>query len=125
MPSLLSPTLESGPGLRAFFRIMDAWKVGRSQRSTLLGVSDRSIDRWKNDPASGELRRDQLERVSYLLGIYAGLHAILAESALADDWVTRANADFGNRAPLDVMLAGNVGDLAEVQRYVEAWRAGW
>lgn len=59
------------------------------------------------------------------LGIYGDLHAILGDSALADDWVRRPNADFGERSPLLRMLAGNVGDLVDVRRYVEAWRLGW
>ena len=69
--------------------------------------------------------RDQVERLSHVIGIYGGLHAILGESPLADDWVRRPNVDFGNAAPLDRMLAGNVGDLVDVSRYVEGWRVGW
>ena len=111
--------------VRGFFRIADIWRLDRAQRATLLATSVRSIDRWKNDANSADLNRDQLERISYVLGIYGGLHAILGESALADEWVRRPNADFGEARPLDRMLAGNVGDLAEVRRYVDGWRVGW
>jgi len=62
--------------------------------------------------------------VSYVLGIYGGLHAILGESPFADEWVRRPNGDFGDATLLDRMLAGNVGDLASVRSYVEAWRVG-
>lgn len=111
--------------LRAFFRIGDAWGLDRRQRATLLASSERSVDRWKSDAASAELTRDQLERVSYVLGIYGGLHAILGESPFADEWVRRPNGDFGEAPPLDRMLAGNVGDLAFVRSYIDAWRVGW
>ncbi len=111
--------------VRGFFRIADLWGLGRAERAILLATSQRSIDRWKNDADSAELTRDQVERISYVLGIYSVLHSILGESALANDWVRRPNADFGEAPPLKRMLAGNVGDLAEVRRYVDAWRVGW
>jgi uncharacterized protein (DUF2384 family) len=120
-----SSGLQTAGAVRGFFRIADVWKVNRSERATLLATTPRSIDRWKKSAESAKLTRDQIERVSYVLGIYAGLHAILAESQLADDWVRRPNADFGGASPLDRMLAGNVGDLADVRRYVDAWRVGW
>lgn len=121
----LAPGLQTAGAIRGFFRIADVWRVSRSERATLLATTPRSIDRWKKSAESADLTRDQLERISYLLGIYAGLHAILAESQLADDWIRRPNADFGGGSPLDRMLAGNVGDLADVRRYVDAWRVGW
>lgn len=111
--------------IRGFFQIADRWGLGRTERATLLAASPRSIDRWRSDADSAQLTRDQVERISYILGIYSGLHSILGESALADDWVRRPNTDFGGTRPLDRMLAGNVGDLAEVRRYVDAWRVGW
>ena len=108
--------------LRGFFRIADSWRLDRRQRATLLAASERSIDHWQVDAAVADLTRDQVERLSHVIGIYGGLHAILWESPLADNWVRRPNADFGNAAPLDRMLAGNLGDLADVHRYIDAWR---
>jgi antitoxin Xre/MbcA/ParS-like protein len=126
MPATTTPVRSKTAGaLRAFFRIGDAWGLDRGQRATLLASSPRSIDRWKSDAASAELTRDQVERVSYVLGIYGGLHAILGESPFADEWVRRPNGDFGDTPPLDRMLAGNVGDLAFVRSYIDAWRVGW
>lgn len=119
------PRPRLGGAIRAFFRVAETWRLGRAQRATLLAASERSVDRWARDAGSATLTRDQVERISYLLGIYGGLHAILGESPLADEWVARPNADFGGESPLQRMLAGNVGDLVEVRRYVEAWRVGW
>jgi uncharacterized protein (DUF2384 family) len=117
--------MKTAGAIRGFFRIADIWGLDRGDRATLLATSPRSVDRWKSDAKSADLTRDQIERISYVLGIYAGLHTILGESALADDWIRRPNEDFGDAAPLDRMLAGNVGDLADVRRYVDAWRIGW
>ena len=110
--------------LKAFFRIADAWQLNREQRAVLLGSSTRSVGRWKTAPAAAEPTRDQLERMSYVLGIYGGLHSIFGEVSLADEWIHRPNLDFGDRPPIDRMLAGNVGDLAFVRTYVDRWGAG-
>jgi hypothetical protein len=118
-------TRTTAAALRGFFSIADAWGLARRERATLPAASPRSVDRWTNEADSAGLNRDQVERISYVLSIYGGLHAILGESPLADEWVRRPNADFGECPPLDRMLAGNVGDLAEVRRYVDTWRAGW
>jgi uncharacterized protein (DUF2384 family) len=111
--------------LNAFRRIADRWKLGRELRATLLAASPRSISRWQSENSAPDLTRDQLERISYILGIFSGLHAVLGDTPLADEWVQRPNADFGDRTPLDRMLAGNVGDLAYVRAYVDRWAAGW
>jgi hypothetical protein len=110
--------------LRAFWRIADVWQLDRGERATLLATSDRSIDRWMANP-DVSLHRDAIERLSYVIGIYGGLHALLGESPLADEWVRRPNVDFGGAPPLRRMLAGNVSDLIAVRQYVDAWRQGW
>lgn len=123
MAGLPSSDPEPLAALRGFFRIADSWHLDRGQRATLLAASEQSMDSWLVDASAADLRHDQIERLSYVIGIYSGLHAILGESPLADDWVRRPNADFDNAAPLDRMLAGP-GDLVDVHRYVEAWRDG-
>lgn len=118
------PRSKAAVAVSAFFRIAKSWKLGRDQCATLLAATTRSIDRWKSGERV-ELSRDQFERISYILGIYSGLHAILGESPIAETWVLQANADFGDRPPLERMLAGNVGDLLDVRRYVDRWHNGW
>jgi uncharacterized protein (DUF2384 family) len=110
--------------VKAFNRIADAWKLTRAERRTLLAISERTADRWK-DPAKADPSRDQIERISYMVGIFGGLASIFENAPFAQEWIRRENADFGGRRPLDRMLAGNVGDLAFVRAYVDAWRAGW
>lgn len=122
---LASPPHSRIVALKAFFRIADRWKLGRDERATLLATSPRSISRWQGDARSADLNRDQMERISYLLGIFAGLHSVLGASKLADEWIRRPNRDFGDGLPLGRMLAGNVGDLAFVRSYVDRWVAGW
>lgn len=113
-----------GVAAKAFFRIADAWRLGRQECATILAASPRSIDRWKAG-TTPDFNRDQFERISYVLSIYGGLHAIFGESPIANTWVNDPNADFGGRSPIGRMLDGNVGDLAQVSDYVARWKAGW
>jgi Protein of unknown function (DUF2384) len=116
----------SGPALRTFFRICDAWKLSNDEARKLLGDPPRSTYfLWKKN-ADGQLGRDALERVSYLLGIYKALQILLPDPAAADAWVRKPNAAplFGGKPALQRMLSGNVADLYVVRQYLDAWRGG-
>jgi uncharacterized protein (DUF2384 family) len=115
---------QAAVALKAFSRIAERWVLNRKARATLLATTTRSVDRWEADPNSAELSRDQMERISYIIGIYGGLQTVLGKVDLADAWVRRPNLDFGDTRPIDRMLAGNVGDLAYVRAYVDRWAAG-
>ena len=116
----------SGPALRTFFRIADAWKLSSDEARTLLGSPPRStFFLWKKT-GQGQLGRDTLERVSYILGIYKALQILLPDAAAADAWVRKPNAAplFGGKPALERMLSGNVADLYVVRQYLDAWRGG-
>jgi hypothetical protein len=114
----------SGAGLRTFFRIAALWKLSVDEQITLLGSPARSTYfKWKKEGAAA-LPRDVLERLSYVLGIYKALQVLVPDEAAADAWVRRPNdgAPFGGRSALERMLSGNVVDLYEVRRYLDAER---
>ncbi|HEX7117760.1 MAG TPA: MbcA/ParS/Xre antitoxin family protein [Longimicrobiales bacterium] len=114
-------------GLRAFFRIAELWGLSVDEQLKLLGSPARSTYfKWKRDGASS-LPRDVLERISYVLGIYKALQVLLPDERAADAWVRKPNTApvFGGRSALDRMLSGNVADLYEVRRYLDAERGGW
>lgn len=116
----------SGPGLRAFFRIADLWKLTTDEQMVLLGQATRStFFNWKKSPAP-TLPQDTLERISYILGIYKALQILLPNETAADEWVKRPNTAplFGGRSALDRMLSGHVVDLFIVRQYLDAQR-GW
>jgi hypothetical protein len=117
----------SGPALRTFFRIADAWKLSSGEARRILGDPPRStFFLWKR-AGEGQLSRDTLERVSYVLGIYKALQILLPQQDAADAWIRKANAAplFGGKSALDRMLTGNVADLYVVRQYVDAQRGGW
>ena len=110
--------------LRTFFNIADAWKLSSKEAMTLLGLRSRStFHLWKSGK-SGALSPDTLERISYVLGIYKALQMLLPSDAAADEWVRKPNAAplFNGRSALERMLSGNVADLYEVRRYLDAQR---
>ena len=118
----------SAAGLRAFFNIARDWGLNTDEQMVLLGAPGRStFFKWKSAPESADLKRDTLERVSYILGIYKALQILLPDARAADAWVKKPNAAalFGGKSALERMLGGNVADLLAVRQYLDARRGGW
>ena len=118
----------SAAGLRAFFNIARDWGLSTDEQMVLLGAPGRStFFKWKSAPETADLKRDTLERLSYLLGIYKALQVLLPSTAAADAWVKKPNTAplFGGKSALDRMLGGNVADLIAVRQYLDARRGGW
>ena len=117
----------SGPALRTFFRIAEAWGLAGDEQLVLLGNPARStFFKWKKETNDAVLPKDTLERISYLLGIYKALQILLPDTNAADAWIKRANAApiFGGKSALERMLSGQVSDLYVVRQYLDAQR-GW
>lgn len=117
----------AAPGaLRTFFAIAAAWGLSAAETRTLLGSPPEStFYKWKAGKV-GQVSRDVLERVSYVLGIYKALQILLPDAPAADTWIRRPNTapPFGGRPALERMLSGNVADLYLVRQYLDAERGG-
>lgn len=112
----------TGPALRTFFRVADAWKLSEQEQMSILGLDSRStLQSWKKGGVA-TISKDALERISYILGIYKGLKVLLAKSA--DDWVRKPNDAplFGGEPALNRLVSGNVADLFVVRQYIDAQR---
>lgn len=111
---------------KLFLAITDEWGLTDRERCILAGVSSRTtLNTWRRHIDRGELVRlapDTLERLSYVAGIYKALQVLFASERAWREWVRRPNRDFGGQSALDRMLAGRVVDLADVRRYLDAWR---
>lgn len=72
----------------------------------------------------GHLNRDQLDRISYLLGIYKALRILFEDSQQALSWINRVNTlpPFNGMTPKDYMLEGSIIRLADVRRFLDFWR---
>jgi uncharacterized protein (DUF2384 family) len=111
--------------LEGFFGIMALWGADTRQVRRILGSpSERTFYAWK----AGQVRRvpeDMIRRIGYVAGIYKALQILYSDSAQADAWVRRPNRYFGDQTPLERMAAGDVADLVDVRRYLDAARAPW
>lgn len=112
-----------GPaGWTAFRRILSIWQAPEETSRRLLGLApETNLD--SVDPE--RLSEEQMLRISYLIGIYKGLH-ILLNDPLSDEWVRRPNDDgmFGGQAPVEYMAGGGIAALRNVRRMIDARCAG-
>jgi hypothetical protein len=112
----------SAAGLSAFFRIAGLWGLNTEEQRVLLGEPGRStFFKWKSAPEATDLKRDTLERLSYILGIFRSLQILIPDPAAADAWIKKTNTApvFGGKSALNRMLGGNIGDLVVVRQYLE------
>jgi hypothetical protein len=115
----------SRSALRGFFRLVDRWKIrDEDARELLGGLSSSAYYDWKKNP-DRVLDVDRITRISYLTGIYKGLH-ILYGDKLADEWVKlpNTNAMFGGRTPLAYMMGGGLLAMQSVRKLLDARRGG-
>lgn len=120
----ISDADKAAAGLTAFFSIAEEWGLSTEQQQILLGSPGRSTYfQWKRNKR-GNLSRDTMDRLSYLLGIYKGLN-ILFSANHVQQWLfnTNDNPMFNQQSPLDYMLTGSLVALADVRRYLD-WARG-
>ena len=115
----------SASAVKAFFNIMQRWKVRDEDARLLLGgMSNGSYYELKKQP-DRVLDEDRMLRISYLIGIFKALN-ILHSEKLADAWIQRANTNriFGGQAPLAYMIKGGLPAMQTVRRLADARRGG-
>jgi hypothetical protein len=114
----------SPAAVRLFLNLTEAWQLSVDQRRALVGdISRAAYHNWRKGKF-GALTRDQLERISLVLGIHKGLKLLFSDEASATRWFTSPNRDlpFGGQSPRDRALAGSINDLFAVRRYIDAFR---
>lgn len=113
----ISDTAQAGAGLRTFARIVEKWRLPSSDAMALLGVDSRStyyelLKRARESREVKGLSKDQLDRLSYLLGIYEAIRVLFPQSEESrNEWVSRPNTAslFGGRSPIEVMRSSMIG----------------
>lgn len=111
--------------LKAYARIVDAWGLTGQEAADLADMSISTWKRAKRPGFGGDLSRDQMLRLSAIVGLYKALE-LYFDAALARQWVTRANSgpEFDGVRPLDAMIAGGLPKILRVRGYVDALRGG-
>jgi hypothetical protein len=117
----------SGPAIRTFFNVAQAWSLTNEEQRGLLGWPPEStFFKYKGgDP--GTLSFDMLTRISLVMGIYKDLHILYPEPELADRWVKlpNSNALFGGKPALSLMVDSGMDGLYQVRRLLDSRRGGW
>ena len=110
---------------KAAVRIAAFWTVRDPEGAALLDVSDSVWDRMKAGRSVGVLTQEQLLRASALIGIYKGLHDLVAGSA-ADLWPRLVNRGpfLGHKSPIVAILEAGFPRMLETRKYIDAVRGG-
>lgn len=117
----------SGPALRTFFNIAEAWDLTVSEQCGLLGwIAPSTYHKYKSGKI-GTLTYDGLTRISLIIGIYKALHILYPDDVLADRWVKLPNINpmFSGKTALSVMIEAGIDGLYRVRRLLDSRRGGW
>lgn len=117
----------SGPALRTFFNIANAWHLTVDEQRGLLGWPASSTFHKYKSGDHGTLSVDMLTRLSLVISIYSGLQVLYPEAEFADTWVRMPNSHelFGGQPALTFMIDGGIDGLHKVRRLIDARRGGW
>lgn len=111
--------------LKAFSRIAEAWTLTTAEAAGLADMSESTWKRARKPDFAGELTRDQMLRLSALVGLYKSLE-LYFNPPIASEWVKRVNQgpEFQGERPIDVMVRGGLPKIIRVRTYVDALRGG-
>jgi hypothetical protein len=113
----------SKPALKAFFKIMEAWRIRGEDARELLGSVPSSVYYNLKKTFGSVLEPDKLTRISLLIGIYQALNIVYGKK-LANDWVSLPNTSilFNGKSPLSYMISGGIPAMETVRRLLDARR---
>jgi hypothetical protein len=114
-----------GVALKAYRRIAEAWSLTQREAAALADLSESTWKRAKAPDYAGALTRDQLLRLSALVGLYKALE-LYFDPPLSTEWVRLPNGgpEFDGARPIDAMIAGGLPKILRVRGYVDALRGG-
>ena len=111
--------------LKAYARTTEAWKLSLREAAGLADMSESTWKRARKAGFAGELTKDQLLRLSALIGIYKSLELYFSEH-LSRTWLTRPNEGplFGGARPVDTAIEGGLPQILAIRTYLDALRGG-
>ena len=111
--------------LKAYARIVEAWALSLKEAAALADMSESTWKRARKPDFSGDLTKDQLLRLSAVVGIYKSLELYFSDP-LARTWITRPNTSplFGGARPLDSAIEGGLPQILAIRTYLDALRGG-
>ncbi|HEY5601788.1 MAG TPA: hypothetical protein VIM41_01640 [Gammaproteobacteria bacterium] len=124
LPDDVSHEAQAAAGLTAFFAITREWGLSVDEQRRLLGNPSRSrfFEMKKGNCVS--LSDDELDRLSYLVNIYAALNILYSpENQIL--WLKnpgRPGSLWQVQSPLSYLTSGKLMALIDVSRYLNGMR---
>jgi uncharacterized protein (DUF2384 family) len=120
-----SPSQHSAVALKAYARVAEDWSLSLKEAAALADMSESTWKRAKKPAFAGELTKDQLLRLSAVIGIYKSLELYFSQP-LARGWFSRPNTGplFGGARPVDTAIEGGLPQILAVRTYLDALRGG-
>ena len=119
------PAQKNAVALKAFARVAEAWSLSLKEAAGLADMSESTWKRARKPNFAGELTKDQLLRLSAVIGIYKSLELYFSQP-LARSWMTRANAGplFAGHRPIETAIDGGLPQILAIRTYLDALRGG-
>jgi len=119
------PAQINAVALKAYARIAHAWTLSQKEAAGLADMSESTWKRAKKPDFAGELTKDQLLRLSAVIGIYKSLGLYFSEP-LASGWITRPNTGplFAGRRPVETAIESGLPQILAIRTYIDALRGG-
>lgn len=111
--------------LKAFARVAEAWGLSLREAAALADMSESTWKRARKPGFAGDLTKDQLLRLSALIGVYKALDLYFSHD-LARAWPTRPNGGpiFNGARPVDAAIDGGLPRILTIRNYLDALRGG-
>lgn len=111
--------------LKAFAAIVAEWELPIHEAAALADMSASTWKRARKPGYAGDLTRDQLLRLSAVVGIYKALRLYWSDP-IARRWVSLPNQGplFEGARPIDAMIQGGLPQVLQVRTYLDALRGG-
>jgi len=111
--------------LKAFNNIANEWQLSLSEAAALADMPDSTWKRARKPDYQGVLTKDQMLRLSALIGIYKALK-LYFEEPIDTTWITRPNDGplFRGRRPVDTLIENGLPHFLQVRNYLDALRGG-
>ncbi|MGK9050072.1 MbcA/ParS/Xre antitoxin family protein [Neorhizobium petrolearium] len=111
--------------LKAFGNVMSEWGVPLNEAAALADMSESTWKRARKPGFSGGLTKDQMLRLSAVIGIYKALKLYFSDP-IAVRWMTLPNNGplFGGARPVDTLIEEGLPQFLRVRNYLDALRGG-
>lgn len=112
--------------MRTFPTISHEWGLSDTDMAALLEINIDSYREWTATSSHADLKAEQLERASNLLGIYRSLTLLLPKVEHQQRWLHDLvdNASFDGLSPMELMHRGGLPALRSLRGYLDAQRQG-